>query len=56
MALIVEVLGRHGEVRLRRPGGDGSLTIGRGYDNDIVLDDPYADVHHARFDVILIHL
>ena len=48
MALIVEVLGRHGEVRLRWALGDGPLTIGRGYDNDIVLDDRYADARHAR--------
>ena len=48
MALIVEVLDRDGEVRLRHPLGDGPLTIGRGFDNDIVLDDPYADVRHAR--------
>lgn len=48
MALIVEVLDRSGEVRLRRVLGDGPLTIGRGYDNDVVLDDPYADARHAR--------
>ena len=48
MALIVEVLGRDGEVRLRRELGEGPLTIGRGYDNDVVLDDPYADARHAR--------
>ena len=48
MALVIEVLGHHGEVVLRRALGDGPLTIGRGFDNDIVLDDPYADVGHAR--------
>jgi len=48
VALIVEVLGHHGEVRFRRVLGDGPLTIGRGFDNDVVLDDPYADVGHAR--------
>jgi hypothetical protein len=48
VALIVEVLGLHGEVRFRRLLGDGPLTIGRGFANDIVLDDPYADVGHAR--------
>jgi hypothetical protein len=48
VALILEVLGRNGEVRLRRVLGDGPLTIGRGYDNDVVLDDPYADARHAR--------
>ena len=48
MALIVELLGPQGEVRFRRLLGDGPLTIGRGFDSDIVLDDPYADVRHAR--------
>jgi hypothetical protein len=48
VALIVEVLDRHGEVRLRRLLGGGSLTIGRAYDNDVVLDDPYVDARHAR--------
>ena len=47
MALIVELLGPHGEVRFRHLLADGPLTIGRGFDNDIVLDDPYADVRHA---------
>ena len=49
MALIVEVLDpRTGEVRLRRRLDAGPVTLGRAYDNDIVLDDPYADVRHAR--------
>ncbi len=48
MALIVELLDPQGEVRLRRVLGDGPLTIGRGLGNDIVLDDPYADVRHAH--------
>ncbi len=48
MALIVELLGPQGEVRFRRLLGDVPLTIGRGFANDIVLDDPYADVRHAR--------
>ena len=48
MALIVELLGAQGEVRFRCALGDDPLTIGRGLDNDVVLDDPYADVRHAR--------
>ena len=49
MALIVEVLDpRTGEVRLRRRLDEGPVTLGRGYDNDIVLDDAYADARHAR--------
>ena len=49
MALIVEVLDpRTGEVRVRRRLDAGPVTLGRGYDNDIVLDDAYADARHAR--------
>jgi hypothetical protein len=49
MALIVEVLDpRTGEVRLRRRLDGAPVTLGRGYDNDIVLDDAYADARHAR--------
>jgi hypothetical protein len=35
-------------VRARHRLDGGAVTLGRGYDNDIVLDDPYADVRHAR--------
>ncbi|MEP6679602.1 MAG: FHA domain-containing protein, partial [Betaproteobacteria bacterium] len=24
------------------------MTIGRAYDNDVVLDDPYVAAHHVR--------
>jgi len=49
VALILEVLdARTGEVRVRRWLEGGPLTLGRGYDNDIVIDDPYVDAHHAR--------
>lgn len=49
MALIVEVLDpRTGEVRARRRLEAGGATVGRGYGNDIVLDDAWADVEHAR--------
>ncbi len=49
MALILEVLdARTGEVRTRRHLDGDPVALGRGYDNDIVLDDPYADAYHAR--------
>jgi pSer/pThr/pTyr-binding forkhead associated (FHA) protein len=49
VALILEVLdARTGEVRARRRLDGPPLSVGRGLDNDIVLDDPYADVCHAR--------
>jgi hypothetical protein len=48
----VEILSRRDEVVARHKvhsdaGGDGIL-VGRGYDNDIVLDDPYVAAHHLR--------
>jgi len=51
VALILEVLaqGRHAEVRERRAVG-GAITIGRALDNDVVLDDPHVDAHHARLE------
>lgn len=53
MALIVEVLdARTGDVRARhRLDGAAAITVGRGYDNDVILDDPYADARHARIAV-----
>ncbi|HYG55161.1 MAG TPA: FHA domain-containing protein [Burkholderiales bacterium] len=48
----LEVLSRHDEVIARhrvelRPEKEGVL-VGRGYDNDIVLDDPYVAARHLR--------
>ncbi len=48
----VEILSRRDEVVARHKvqcdaGGDGVL-VGRGYDNDIVLDDPYVAARHLR--------
>lgn len=46
----IEVLrpGRGGEVRERLRVGEFPVTIGRGLDNALVLDDPHVDAHHAR--------
>ena len=43
----VEVLGRHGEVVTRHAVRRLPARIGRAYDNDVILDDPYAALHHA---------
>ncbi|WP_315703493.1 MULTISPECIES: FHA domain-containing protein [unclassified Bradyrhizobium] len=44
----VEILSRHrdvvGRFRIDRP----EITIGRGYDNDVVVDDPYVAAQHVR--------
>ena len=44
----VEVLSRHGDVSARERVDGDTATIGRAYDNDIVLDDPYVAPHHLR--------
>lgn len=43
----VEVLGRHGEVVARHAVRRLPARIGRAYDNDVILDDPYVALHHA---------
>jgi signal transduction histidine kinase len=43
----VEVLSRHHDV-LSRHRCDDDASIGRAYDNDVVLDDPYVAPHHVR--------
>jgi hypothetical protein len=50
VALIVEVLPPRGnEVRQRLRLEHFPCTVGRQLDNDLVLEDPYVDAHHARF-------
>jgi hypothetical protein len=44
----VEILSRHRDVTARvRVAGD-EAHIGRGYDNDVVIDDPYVAARHVR--------
>ena len=43
----VEMLNRNREVRRRHPVGLLPIRIGRGYDNDVILDDPHTSAHHA---------
>jgi hypothetical protein len=43
----VEVLSRHREVAQRHRCAGPEIRIGRAYDNDIVLDDPYVAAHHV---------
>lgn len=47
MALILEVVDESG-VSIRHRLSSLPLTLGRGLSNDLVLDDPYVDAHHAR--------
>ncbi len=51
MALIVEVLdARSDDVRAWHRLAGERLSLGRAYDNDVVLDDPYVEAHHARIE------
>lgn len=44
----VEILDRHGDVVIRHPVQAWPLRVGRAYDSDIVLDDPYVAPHHIE--------
>ena len=49
MALILEVLDpQTGAVRARLRLDAPAFTLGRGFGNDLILDDPYVDARHAR--------
>lgn len=45
----VEILSRHHRDVAHRQRCDGAeVTIGRGYDNDVVVDDPFVSARHLR--------
>jgi Inner membrane component of T3SS, cytoplasmic domain len=44
----IEVLSRNRVVLARHRCAGQEIRIGRGYDNDVVVDDPYVDAHHVR--------
>ena len=43
----VEILDRHRNVATRHRLGDGA-SIGRAYDNDVIVDDPTVAPHHRH--------
>lgn len=45
--MFVEVLDRGGEVRSRQRIDADRVRIGRAYDNDLILDDPFVAAHHV---------
>ncbi len=47
MAMILEVV-HPGGARTWHRLGDAPVTVGRGFANDLILDDPYVDARHAR--------
>lgn len=44
----VEILSRHRDVAARFRFAGSEVRIGRGYDNDVVVDDPYVAARHVR--------
>jgi Inner membrane component of T3SS, cytoplasmic domain len=44
----VEILSRHRDVAVRFRIGAPEARIGRGYDNDVIVDDPYVAAQHLR--------
>ncbi|HUH83525.1 MAG TPA: FHA domain-containing protein [Stellaceae bacterium] len=44
----VEILSRHRDVASRHRCAGTEIRIGRGYDNDVIVDDPYVAVQHLR--------
>ena len=44
----IEVLSGHGEVGSRQRIEGSVATVGRAFDNDVVLDDPHVAPHHLR--------
>ncbi len=45
---VVEILNRSGQVLQRFMYGGGRISIGRAYDNDIIIGDAYVCPHHLR--------
>lgn len=45
----IEIFSRTGKLKYRVPVRQLGLCLGRAYDNDIILDDPYVCPHHASF-------
>ncbi len=47
MAIVIEVLGSNKRVQDRYFFNHGDISFGRGYDNDVVIDDVHVDAEHA---------
>src|SRR5450631_2783872 len=44
----IEILSRHRDVTARFRIAGPEASIGRGYDNDVIVDDPYVAAQHLR--------
>jgi len=49
-AIWVEILARQQDVASRQRFADTPITVGRAYDNDVVIDDPHVAAHHLRIE------
>jgi hypothetical protein len=47
---VIEVLNRSGQVLQRIVYSGGNLTVGRAFDNDIIVGDPYVCPHHLEIE------
>lgn len=47
---ILEILGRQGEVIRSERLAQFPVTLGRAYDNDVIINDPYLAAHHIRIE------
>lgn len=45
---VIEVLNRSGQVMQRTPWSGSVLRVGRAYDNDMIVGDPYVSPHHLE--------
>ena len=45
---VIEVRGRGGQIIERVRCDQQQITIGRAFDNDVIVDDPYVSPHHLR--------
>ena len=45
---VIEMLNRSGQVTQREPWNGSMLRVGRAYDNDIIINDPYVCPHHLE--------
>ncbi len=51
-SLIIEILDRFGKVKERHHTSKFPCKIGRGYDNDIIIDDPYISPTHITINTL----
>lgn len=49
--VFVEILDRSGEVRTRHALSRFPVTVGRGYENDVIVEDPYVAARHLRIEL-----